>query len=329
MSFHQARARGLAHSFIMCFAASVILLAGYPARAQEARSVRLAFLSTTAEPLFEDVLYLALGIELANAGYSSSRRAEDAALLLTASYESGDGAYRVCLELAERRGARKVLASHEFTLALDSSFDSAVAEGLRRLLELSAMKQAGPNEAAPEIGGLFAAGLVSRDGQMRTHKTVRAELGAQAGGAPFLGAFADYARYAAYGSLQAGMLTLRRSWSLSAGARLSLSRAFMAEGVQGGPVYLSTAGLNLQYGLGAAQKIRLAACASGGAAFISLPLADAVLTKTVPYADAGVQAGFPIARDLFLGGDLRLLAAFDRDMTILGLSTALSICKEL
>ena len=109
---------------------------------------------------------------------------------------------------------------------------------------------------------------------------------------------------------------------------MSLNRAFMADGVEGGPIYLSTAGLNVQYGLGAVQRFRLAACASGGAAFISLPAAGSFLTKTVPYADLGVQAGFPIARDLFLGGELRMLGAFDAELTIIGVAATVSIGKE-
>ena len=52
------------------------------------------------------------------------------------------------------------------------------------------------------------------------------------------------------------------------------------------------------------------------------------MTKTVPYADAGIQAGFPLGKDFFLGGDVRFMAIFDPDVLILGAEPSISLCKE-
>ncbi len=289
-------------AYAALFGAALLFLLPRPADAQERPVVQVVFSSGQADAMLEDVLYLALGIELANAGYSTTRSPQSVLYVLKAQYYAYEGGAAVSLALTEPRGLETVLARYDFMLALDSSFDFMVAEAVQRTLAMATIAPVSGELSTPEIGGLFASGLVSRDGQLRTNKTRRAELVAAAGGVPFLGSFAEYSRYGAYGALQLGLLFLQRSWSFSAGGRVSVNRAFMADGVGGGPVYLSTAGVNVQYGLGAAQRFRLAACSSGGAAFISIPVGEALLTKTVPYADLGVQAGFPVARDFFFGG---------------------------
>jgi hypothetical protein len=310
-------------------AAVVFCLVGVPAYAAPGRLVQQRFVSEAADKQLEDVLYLALGVELSNAGLSSTKIDKDASYFLDTSYESRGEEADVRLTLSKVR-PQAVLASVDFTLHIDSSFDADIAEGVRRLLALAAPALAAPGEKAdaPEISGLFPSGLVSLDDMLRTDRTLRLEMAASGGGAPFLGDFSEYSAYGAYGSAQAGALFLKRNWSLSVGGRFSFTRAFMADGVSGGPLYLSTAGVNLQYGLGAAQSIKLAACASGGAAVITVPNGGSLLSKTVPYADAGVQAGFPVGKDLFLGCDLRFMAVFDPDVLILGTVVAVSICKE-
>lgn len=305
--------------------AAALLSCALPAAAAGPLVVQ-SFSSERPDPELEDVLYLALGVELYNAGYSSSRGGKDASHLLSVDYQSKGAEAEVRLSLSRAETPGDVLASVEFTLHIDSSFDLDLGSAMRKLLEFPAASPPQGGQSSPEIAGLFPSGLVSREALLRTDRTLRIETAASGGGAPFFGDFSDYAGYGAYGSAQAGVLFLRRSWSLSLGGRFSLTRAFMADGVDGGPVYLSTAGINLQYGLGAEQKIKLAVCASGGAAVITLP--EAGLSKTVPYADGGVQAGFPVAKDLFLGGDLRLLAVFDPDLLILGAAVSVSVSKE-
>ena len=144
----------------------------------------------------------------------------------------------------------------------------------------------------------------------------------------FVGDFSSYARFGAGASLDAGILFLNPRRSLSAGPRMTATRAFMNEGVTGGSLYLSTLGLDLQFGVGTAQSQRLSACASGGAAFITIDDGSGLLTKTVPYADAGIQAGFPLGKDFFLGGDLRFLAVFEGTIIITAVAPTLSLCKE-
>jgi hypothetical protein len=309
-------------------AAAVLTVSISPLWSQERQVVQVDFSSGQADTMLEDVLYLALGIELANAGYSTTRSPQAVLYVLKAHYDLHEDGAAVSLALTESRGLGATLATYDFMLILDSSFDLSLADAVQRIFAMAALSPVPGAQGAPEIGGLFSSSLVPKADLLRTTKTRRVELVAAAGGIPFLGSFSDYSSYGVYGSLQAGLLFLKPSWSFSAGGRLSANRAFMADGVAGGPVYLSTAGVNVQYGLGAAQRFRLAACSSGGAAFISIPVGEVLFTKTVPYADLGVQAGFPVARDLFLGGELRVLGAFDPDVLMLGVAATVSLCKE-
>jgi hypothetical protein len=303
----------------------LLLAFAFPAGAAD-RLVFQTFSSERRDPELEEVLYLALGVELSNAGYSSSRVGREASHLLEVVYEARGAQADLRLIFSRTETPREVLAEVTFVLHLDSGFDAELAAALGRLLELAAVEAPGAEAANPEIGGLFSSDLVTRKALLRTERTVRLETAASGGAAPFFGDFSEYAGYGAFGAAQAGVLFLKPAWSISAGARFTLAQAILAEGVGGGPVVLTTGGINLQYGLGAAQRIKLAVCASGGAAVITL--AEAGLSKTVPYADAGVQAGFPVGKDLFLGGDLRFLAVFDQEVTILGAVVALSIGKE-
>ena len=49
----------------------------------------------------------------------------------------------------------------------------------------------------------------------------------------------------------------------------------------------------------------------------------------MPYADAGLQAGFTLGADLFLGGDLRFVAIFEGSVVIMAVAPAVPLCKEL
>jgi len=294
----------------------------------------VSFVSTEPDAELEEVLYLSLGVELSNFGYSSVRSGREprggreAPYLLAAAYTLRGTEADVALSLTGGEQAGTELSAEEFILHLDISFDADVADGLKRLLEVIPGEAPKENAAAPEIGGVFESELVTVKSMMRTDKKVRLETFFSGGAAPFLGEFSGYSAYGAFASAQAGVLFLKPAWSISAGARFSLARAFMAEGVSGGTVYLSSGAANFQLGLGAAQKLKLAVCASGGGAVLTLESDGDYLSKLVPYADAGVLVGFTLARDLFLGGDIRFFSAFDRDITILGTAAAMTICKE-
>jgi len=199
---------------------------------------------------------------------------------------------------------------------------------LAQLLEVAALDSPTEGDGGTSIGGLFTSELITRADTMRTKETRRLETLAYGGGMYFVGDFADYGRFGAGASLDLGLLLLQPSWSLSLGPRTTVTRVFLNEGVEGDTLYLSTLGLNVQFGVGAAQAQRLSACLSGGGAFITLAGASGPRTKTVPYVDAGIQAGFPLGKDFFLGGDLRFVALFEGSVLIMAVAPTLSLGKE-
>jgi hypothetical protein len=296
------------------------------ARAQDL--VRHVFVSAQPDPELEEVLYFSMGVELADLGFSSTRTGAGAGYILTTEYEKKGSEVEVRFSLAKAKNAGAPVATAAAVLHLDLSLDTELATALRSLVEAARVEPAQDAGAPNAIGGLFSSDLITVEDTLRTKKTMRLETLACCGGVSFIGDLSNYASYGATASLDAGLLFLKPSWSLSGGLRVTATRAFMNEGVLGGTLYLGTAGLNVQVGAGAAQAQRLSACLSGGAAFLTVANGTEVLAKTVPYLDAGIQAGVALGRDFFLGGDVRFLIAFDEDILVMGAVPSISLCKE-
>lgn len=290
--------------------------------------VRQIFVSAQPDPELEEVLYFSMGVELADLGFSSTRTEAGTGYILTIEYVERGTEVEAHFSLAEASTGGAPLAEAEALLHLDLSLDAELAAALRGLMEQARVERKQDSGEPSAIAGLFSSDLITVEDTLRTKKTTRLETLAYCGGVSFIGDFASYASFGAMASLDAGMLFLKRSWSFSGGLRVTATRAFMNEGVQGGTFYLGTAGLNLQVGAGAAQAQRLSACVSGGAAFITVATGSVILAKTVPYLDAGIQAGMALGRDFFLGGDVRFLVAFDEDILIMGAVPSISLCKE-
>ncbi|PKL23765.1 MAG: hypothetical protein CVV47_13210 [Spirochaetae bacterium HGW-Spirochaetae-3] len=286
------------------------------------------FSSERPDAELESVLYLTAGVALADMGYSSATSSPRADYILTTKYAVRGSSADVRLSLVAAQGDGAALATVDAVLSLGLAFDAELSDALLRLLELAALDRPAGSDAATNIGGLFSSDLITVADTMRTRKTRRVEALAYGGGLYFVGDFSSYARFGAGASLDAGILYLQPSWSLSAGPRATTTRAFLNEGVEGGDIYLSTLGLDLQLGVGAAQSQRLSFCASGGAAFITVAGDSGLMTKTVPYGDAGLQAGFPLGKDFFLGGDLRFVAIFEGSVVIMAVAPTVSLCKE-
>jgi hypothetical protein len=310
---------------LLALFASAACLVGVPLYAE---TVSHRFVSGSPVPALEEILYLAMGVELSNAGYSSTRVESGADFTLETAYEVRGEEAEVRLALFASKEPGRAIAEDESRMPIDYELDAAAAAAVRRLLERAQLGQ--PSEGAPrsEIDGLFPSSLITVEDTLRTTRTLRPDAQVSAGGTLFLDEFADYVGYGATGTLQGGALLLRRTWSFSVGPRITVTRGFNKSGVDGGPFYLSTAGLNAQYGVGTGQANRLSVGVSGGAAVLSLLAEGGALHKTVPYADAGIQASIPLGKDFFLGGDVRFLLVFDPDVLIMGAAPTVSLCKE-
>ena len=302
-----------------------------PAFAEAGGLVRLRFAAERRDAELEALLYLAAGVELADLGYSSSPSDKGEGDALTIEYALGAAEAELRLSLEPARGAGARPAALELTLHLDHRLEAELAGAIRELMAEARRPLAaagGEAAGAGEIGGLFSSELVARDDALRTKKARRLESSVYGGGVLFIGDFSEYARYGATASLDAALLFLKRDWSLSLGLRASATRAFNAEDVSGGPLYLSSLGPNLRVGAGAAQAQRLSATISGGAAVLTVEGEGGRLSKAVPYFDAGAQAGLPIGGDFFLGAEARFMAAFEGGILILGIVPTISLCKE-
>jgi len=286
------------------------------------------FSSALPDAELESALYLTAGVALADMGYSSATASPRADYILTIEYAVRGSEADIRLSLAAAKDEGVVLAAIDGLLHLGLTFDAELSDALARLVEAAALVPPAEGSPATSIGGLFSSELVTLADTMRTKETRRVEAITYGGGMYFVGDFSSYARFGAGASLDAAILFLKPSWSLSAGPRISATRAFLNDGVEGGDIYLGTVGMDIQLGVGAAQSQRLSACASGGAAFVSVAGGSGRLTKTVPYADAGLQAGFPLGADFFLGGDLRFVAIFEGSVIIMAVAPAVSLCKE-
>lgn len=307
----------------------LLALAGFSWLALSASADNLIlqrFVSENPDAELESVLYLTAGVALADLGYSSAEASTRADYILTATYSVRGSEADIRLSLADARGME--LAFVDASLHLGLSFDVELSEAIGRLVQLAALDSTEAESPDTSIGGLFTSELITVADTLRTKKTVRVETLTRGGGMYFVGDFSSYAIFGAGASLDAGVLFLNPRRSFSAGLRTTATRAFMNAGVEGGALYLSTAGLDLQFGVGAAQSQRLSAGVSGGAAFITVAGDSGALTKTVPYADAGIQAGFPLGNDFFLGGDLRFMAIFEGNILIMAVAPAVSLCKE-
>ncbi len=312
-------------------AAFLLFIAALCPLAAEAPRVALDFSSEEPDEDFEDLLYITLGVELSNLGYSSieSRGIGTKSpyyLETKYTYRGRDADVTLSLYREDSRG--DVLSSVDLLLSMSTSFDQEVAEGVRQLFDSADLEEKTDGSAGAEIGGLFKGPLTSGAPALRTTETVRFDTSAGAGAMVFLGEFSEYSHVGLFAEAQAGAIILKPEWSLSIDGRATFTWAFMAEGVEGGPVYFTTFGPNIQAGVGTTKKFKISGGLSAGAALITVANSGDSLTKVVPYADAGAQATFSLGRDIFLGGDIRFLAIFEPGLPILGVTAAVSINME-
>ena len=141
----------------------------------------------------------------------------------------------------------------------------------------------------------------------------------------FFGEMTKYFHYGLAGYADVGMAWPGESVTFGLAAELSLIRALNDDGVVGGPLYLSTAGLKFQVGTGTRIAYGIGAEVSGGAAFIAVAGGQQLLIQTAPYGSLGVSAVFPLGGSFSLGGDLRFLTIFDNGLFILGVLPSITL----
>ncbi len=142
------------------------------------------------------------------------------------------------------------------------------------------------------------------------------------------GPITEYFHYGGAGKISAGLSWPGKALGFSLGIEGGGARIFNDEGVAGGPLYISTAGAFFALGTGSQAPYRTAGNLSGGAAIITVTGGEGVLSKTVPYGEAGIRALFPLGRGYSLGGEMSFKMIFDHGLTIYGASPAFMMRKE-
>jgi hypothetical protein len=321
---------------------AALLLISIPSVLSSEEIVLHRFSSAQPDQQLEEVLYLAAGVALMQAGLTSIREGGEANYILEVQYTSKKAETALRYTLYRPQSPKDILADMTVDVLVDDTLDARVATGVRQLLQTAGI-EAVPSPLA-HIEGLLPASPPLVIGGEKTKsdaivvKTptdtpageatpMRFVSSISAAGVVLFGAITEFLHYGVGGLLRAGVTWPHKSWSPTLGVEVSFTRAFNDDGVIGGPLYLATAGPMVQLGTGTSTPYSAAVAVSGGAALITVE--TIAKTKTAPYADAVVQAAFPVGGKILLGADARFLAVFADDMLIIAVAPALVVRVEL
>ncbi len=302
------------------------------------------FSSVQPDRQLEEVLYLAAGVALMQAGLTSTREGDGADYVLEVQYSSKKDETELRYTLYRPQSPKDVLADMTVDLPVDDTLDARVATGVHRLLQTAGI-EAVPSPHA-HIEGLLPASpspaIVDEKTKSdavvvgtppgtpaRKAAPMKFDSSISAAGVVLFGAITEFLHYGVGGLLRAGVSWPRKSWSPTLGVEVSFIRAFNDSGVTGGPLSLATAGPMVQLGTGTSTPYSVAAAVSGGAALIIVGATATTMIKAAPYADAAVQAAIPVGENVLLGGDVRFLAVFADDVLIMAVAPAFGVRVEL
>ena len=292
----------------------------------------------------EEVLYLAAGVALMQAGLTSTREGDGADYILEVQYTPRKDETELQYTLYRPQSPRHILAATTVDSPVDDTLDARVAAGIHRLLQTAGI-EAAPSPQAHIEGLLPAASPPAIVGEetksdaivvetptntpARKAAPMKFDSSISAAGVVLFGAISEFLHYGVGTMVRAGVTWPQKSWSPTLGVEVSFTRALNDSGVIGGPLYLTTAGPMVQLGTGTSTPYRVAVAISGGAALITVAGTAKTMTKTAPYADSVVQAAFPVGGKIFLGADTRILAVFANDVLIIAVAPALVVRMEL
>ncbi len=330
---------------------AVCLFLSIGAALHAAPMVLISFSSQSPDPRVESLLYLSTGTELVQAGLSSTRASDNPDYVLSAAYESGDGAVTVHFALSGRAEGG-ALSGLDFSAALDRSLDVSVAEAVRGLLASAGIAYAPSPDAkmegvlswpqpaptpvveAPPVAPVQTEPAAPIEPGFQTPApepalTVSFDSSLSTSGIILLGDFSQFTRFGFSAAVDAGISLQGKKLGIVIDGRGQLLRAFTNADVIGGPLYFILLGPDIRFGTGRNSALRMMGGISSGAALITITGADGTLTKTRPYADAGLLIGFPLGDSFSVDADARFLMIFDDEMIVMGISAAVGLRMEL
>lgn len=296
----------------------------------------------------EEILYLASGVELNRAGLTSRRmstspqgdsdaanrrmieaeaRAGQTSYVLLVQYAPGDTTIAVDFTLYESFGEAPV-ATAELQSPIDIDLDRRVADEVRDLLAEAGVR--GERTSATTVEGI---GLASSAGPAPGSAVALTpvsglEFGVMTSGLLVVGAATEYFRYGVAGTLSGTYAPSFSGVGASFGARSSVIRVFSDEGVEGGALYVITAGPEAFVGSRYRGPTRIGARASAGAAVLMVSREAETIAKTVPYVDAGVAARLPLGALFSIGLEVNYLVVLERGFPLMGFSPSITVSME-
>lgn len=299
----------------------------------------------------EEVLYLAAGVELTRAGFDTRRiptslAAESDALdrerieeqakeletpyVLLVEYAPQDTTIEIDFSLYTV-SADSPVASRRLVSPIDIDLDGRVGGAVRDLIEEAGLQR--ERTATTSVEGI---GLAPRPTPPATDATVGTgsarvqglEIGVNTSGLFVVGAASEFFRYGVSGGFSGGYAPRLQRLGVSLGTRGSFIHLFSEEGVQGGSLFLVTAGPEVSVGTMFRAPARIGGRLAGGIAVVMINRESETLAKTDLYIEAGVGARVPLSRLLSLGMEVNYVVVFEKDFPIMGLSPSITVSME-
>lgn len=305
----------------------------------------------------EQILYLAAGVELSNAGLSSRRMRESggpseeiAIDRVRHELDQSGTPYALIMEYGLRdeevdiefslyaRGTEGSIGVRTLTSPIDLDLDARVSSEVHRLIESTRLQRVRTAETRVEGIELGRTTQIVPPASP-TEPTVEArddpyervsgpELVLGTLGLIVLGESRTRFTAGVAATLAGGYTPSLDAVAMTVGARLSAGRLFTAEASSDPELSVATAGPEVQIGTLYRSPAQLGVRLSGGVAVLVVTGVDETLAKSVPFAEAGLAGTLPIGARLSLGVEVNYLVIFESSFWITGISPAISIGFE-
>lgn len=316
------------------------------------------FVSDTPSAQIEEILYLSAGVELVEAGLSSSRDvAKNAAdYVLHTDYRIDGEMLHVEYRLERTHLLETGVEARELSMSvsLDSDLDREVAGGIGRLLAAAQVErspnqearivgysQAVPEESeAPEEEEVLAEPdspvehIVQDDQNPQEHVDAgrdqrdRARFAVSGGPVFPVGEGSDVFRIGLAGGLQVGIGGTGGAAPITWGGDIAVYRLFPDEEVSGGTLDTATVGPAVGVQFGVPGAARVSGRLSAGLAVVSVAGAGSRLTKMAPYATIRLATDVAVGPRASLGFGVHSCAVYEASLPIVGVVPEVRIVLE-
>ena len=286
-------------------------------------SVGYRFRAEKPNPAVEKILYLAVGVELAEYGLTSREQQGRSEYTLTIEYAVSGGTAELRLSMEKGSKPGTPLSSIETTVPLDHGMNKIIKEKVRELVVEANL------DREPERRGSVAGILPDLvEANSFDEEGFSFFAGISGGGVVHIGEVTDYFLYGASGGFAVDCIWYAAPWRLSAGGKISISRAFNNSVVSGGTLYIGTTGAHLSLGNSDLTTNPWNILIGGGAAELIVLSEGDTLVKSVPYAEAGLKGTALRFYDYFMNFRITYRVIFDPDILVGGIAPTVELMRR-